>query len=216
VVDLVHQYHDLVRQDIFPFIASHAGKVLDVGGGVGATSAALKVRGQAERVVLIDRVADRVVAGVDEAFAGDLEDPELIRRVLASSGPFNTILCLDVLEHLRDPWSMMSELHKGLAPGGSVIISLPNINHLDVIWELIFSGRFEYAENGIMDRTHLRWFTRRSAISLATGSGLKLEELGANINERRYRILDRASLGVFTRFFATQFVMRVSASLPPS
>ena len=100
-------------------------------------------------------------------------------------------------------------LDKALRPGGSLIVSVPNINNLIVVVPLVFRGRFEYQDAGVLDRTHLRWFTRKSAIELATCSGMKLEATSANFSGRRNRYANNVTLGLFERFFASQFKMRV-------
>lgn len=212
MVEAVGQYHDRVRFDVFALVPAVAGNLLDVGGGVGATSASLKDSGRVEQITLLDQVAHASLPQIDKAFAGDLEDPALIQTAIAQRGPFDTILCLDVLEHLRDPWQVVALLGQGLKPGGSLIISLPNMNHLSVVGPLVLRGRFDLVDAGIKDRTHLRWFTRYSAEALATGSGLRLEAVQANVYSRLYRLANRFSFGLFERFFATQYVLRVSRS----
>src|SRR5262249_51763726 len=80
----------------------------------------------------------------------------------------------DVLEHLRDPWSVLSWLRTLLAPGGRAVISIPNIAH----WtsrRALLRGRFDYADHGLLDRTHLRFFTRASAAELAHRAGFAVQ-----------------------------------------
>jgi hypothetical protein len=83
------------------------------------------------------------------------------------------------------------------------------VNNLAVVVPLVLRGRFEYQDAGVLDRTHLRWFTRKSAIELATSSGLQLEATSANFSGRRNRYANNATLRLFERFFAVQFKMRV-------
>ena len=77
----------------------------------------------------------------------------------------------DVLEHLVDPLRVMTALNRMLARGGLVVISIPNIAHLWIRLSLLM-GRFEYTDRGLLDRTHLRFFTYRSLRSLITDAGL--------------------------------------------
>lgn len=208
-MDVRETYHDLVRRDVFPLLPEHVGAVLDFGGGVGATSAELRASGRAERAVLFDQVAGNALPAVDTVEALDLNDGAAVEAALARTGPFDTILALDILEHLVDPWATVALLDKALRPGGSLIVSVPNINNLIVVVPLVFRGRFEYQDAGVLDRTHLRWFTRKSAIELATCSGMTLEATTANFSGRRNRYANNATLGLFERFFASQFKMRV-------
>ncbi len=198
-------YHDLVRRDIFGLLPSHLGKVLDFGGGIGATAGALRTEHQAERAVLFDQVAQGADPAIDQAIALDLDDLAQVERELAKAAPFDTVLCLDILEHLRDPWQTVRLIDSAMAPGATLIISVPNIGHLSVLAPLLLRGRFDYADAGILDRTHLRWFTRDSAIALGSCSGLMLERIEANIFGRAQQWANRASLGLGQRFFTKQY-----------
>lgn len=208
-MEAVVSYHDLVRRDIFPLLPDRVGRVLDFGGGVGATSASLRQSGRAEHAVLFDQVAENALTQIDAAVALDLNDIGQMRAALDRHGPFDTVLCLDILEHLTDPWAVVRCLHEAIKPGGVMIVSLPNVNHLSVVGPLVLQGQFKYAEAGILDRTHLRWFTEASAVELATCSGLKLEAKSANLPARRFIWGNRATLGLFERFLAQQYRIRV-------
>jgi len=106
------------------------------------------------------------------------------------------ILCLDVLEHLIDPWKTVERLDTLLRPGGSFIISVPNIRYYHILIDLAFKGRFEYDNEGILDRTHLRFFTRSSAIDLAECSGAKIEAvITPGLHRWQKRLLARLGLG---------------------
>ena len=208
MVEAVDQYHKHVRSDVFDIIPEPAGRVLDLGGGVGATSAALKRTRGATFVVVADLVAGDIADGVDVAVSGNLEDPTFLRKLLEDHGPFDTILCLDVLEHLRDPWSTVEELHKGLALNGVVVASIPNVNHHSLVLPLVLRGRYELQDAGLLDRTHLRWFTKASAVEMMTRSGLKLETVGGYLG-RKKGVLNALSLGMLGRFMIMQYLVRV-------
>jgi SAM-dependent methyltransferase len=106
---------------------------------------------------------------------GDVESLDL--SVLRA--PFDAILCLDVLEHLRDPWGVARRLAELLRPGGVMIASIPNIAHYRIIVGLL-RGRWTYAPSGILDHTHLRFFTRDTAIDLLRQAGLTPVAADAN------------------------------------
>src|SRR6201999_4678964 len=76
-------------------------------------------------------------------------------------GPYDAVLFLDVLEHLYDPWGVLAAAVMALRPGGVVHAVVPNVAHVSVVRRLLL-GRFDYADVGTMDRTHVRWFTRSS------------------------------------------------------
>ena len=88
---------------------------------------------------------------------------------------FDTILFADVLEHLPDPQVMLSQAASLLSDNGKILVSLPNAVHWTVRAQ-VASGRFDYANRGILDRGHLRFFTRRSAERLFDQAGLQVRE----------------------------------------
>ncbi len=211
-MDVVSSYHDLVRTNVLPLVPEQAGRVLDLGGGIGATSLALKDQGRATSIMLIDQVADQALPGIDVAEAVDLFDLDKLDAVLTRNGPFDTILCLDVLEHLVEPWATVDLLEKHLTDGGALVVSLPNVSHWSVIVPLILGGRFRYADKGIMDRTHLRWFSKEGATDLVSRQGMTVETVKANIWTRAEKLLDIITLKLLSRFFAAQYFLRAQKS----
>lgn len=106
-----------------------------------------------------------------EVIVADLEE-----ALPTMEGPFDAIVCGDVLEHLSDPLPALVALKGKLAPGGILVISVPNVAHLWVRLSLL-AGRFDYADRGILDRTHLRFFTRRTFLEFLRQAGLAVDEL---------------------------------------
>lgn len=207
-------YHARVRQDILPLLPPGAGTLLDLGGGTGATAAWLRRIGRADRVGAVDRVAG---GGTDLDFfrAGDVEDRDFLRAVIRDEGPFQTILCLDILEHLRDPWAVVRRLHTGLAPGGTVIASIPNVRNFTALVPLVLRNRWHLTDAGVLDRTHLRFFVRDSAVQLMTSSGLALEQVRANPSGgRRVRLFRAVTAGLLNSFTDLQYLIRVRNTGP--
>ena len=97
------------------------------------------------------------------------------------SGPFDVILCGDVLEHLRDPELALGRLVQLVATTGQIIVSLPNVAHVSLRLQLL-AGRFQYTERGILDRTHLHLYTYRRARALVERAGLRVEHQLAGSN----------------------------------
>jgi len=171
------RYHTNPRTEIMSFIAEPPGTVLDIGCGGGATGRLVKDKFPGTRVVGIEinagaaeharGVLDRVVcAGVDDVDpARDMPDERI-----------STVLLLDVLEHLYDPWRALQRIHGWLAPQTRVIASLPNIRNLATLSELA-GGHFEYAENGVLDVTHVRFFTRASLRDLFEQTGFEVRRI---------------------------------------
>lgn len=167
------RYHSNVRSEVLPFVPKHGGTLLDLGGGVGATALAAKDGGLAHKVGVVDLVDP--LPGLDFNYRGDLNDLEFLAQVGREQGAFRTILCLDILEHLVDPWAVVGQLHKMLEPGGVIVASIPNVRHISVVAPLLLKSSWQLQDEGVLDRTHLRFFTESSAVDLMVESGLELE-----------------------------------------
>ena len=148
------------------------GVVLDAGGSSGYVSTALAERGARVVVVDIDEaaVAD-AVAGGREAYRVDLaaETPPL------PAGSVDLILAADVLEHIADPAAALRRLRPLLAPGGRLVASVPNGANWALRLQLL-AGRWQYTDRGLLDRTHLRNFTRRSFHDTLADGGFEVIE----------------------------------------
>jgi len=153
---------------ILEWLAEGQGRrLLDVGAADGLLSRHLAARGW--KVTGIE--ADPAMAAAGAAHCERMLVADLNRGVPLLDGLFDTIVCGDVLEHLADPTGVLRVLVRALAPGGEVVVSVPNVAHLWVRLSLL-AGRFDYAERGILDRTHLRFFTERSLRALLAEAGL--------------------------------------------
>ena len=147
-------------------------RVLDVGCSSGYLAQRLAPRGC--RVVGVEADPGAAAAArewCELVVVGDVED-RAVRDELPHG--MDVVLAADVLEHLRDPWRVLATLREHLAPGGRAVVSVPNIGHWTARRALL-RGRFPYAEHGLFDRTHLRFFTRESARELAERAGFAVE-----------------------------------------
>lgn len=150
--------------------------VLDVGCGTGIIGRAL----QAKKQCVVDG-ADSDPAALQvvkehlrRVAPANLEDSGWAEQLIAQGfSNYDVILFGDVLEHTRNPVDILAESRKLLAPGGRVILSVPNVAYIMVRLRMIF-GIFEYADSGIMDRTHLRFFTRAAARKMIEDAGLRI------------------------------------------
>jgi hypothetical protein len=161
-------YFRQVRRDIDRLLPDSAQRILDVGAGVGATSAWLKSRYPGCTTIAFEgnsAIQDELAKNVDEAFILDLNGP------LPDIGAPDLVLCLDVLEHLVQPLDVLRRVTSKMPDNGTVIVSLPNIAHASVSLPLLLQTRFRYRDTGILDRTHLRFFDRRSALELMNQAG---------------------------------------------
>lgn len=147
--------------------------VLDVGCGFATTSQ--HIAGRGNRVTGIESSAEAVAVArerVSDVVHADLQQIEVVKQSLGERR-FDVIIFADVLEHLAWPIGVLRGYLGLLKDGGSVIVSLPNVGLWSVRLSLLF-GRFRYEETGVLDRTHLRFFTRRSARELIEQAGLEV------------------------------------------
>ena len=170
-------YFGEARMVIAELVPEHVTSVLEIGCGSGATIGWLRSIRRIEfaaGVELVPEAAARARPLLDTVIVGNVEALDLN---FGPSAGFDLILVLDVLEHLVDPWSVIRRLHAVLAPGGSMIASIPNASHYSVAMPLLFQGRWNYAADGLLDRTHLRFFVERTAIDLIGCSGLVVDKV---------------------------------------
>lgn len=198
-------YHASIRYDIVPLVPE-CGKLLDVGGGYGATARHLKEIGRARKVGVMDAVADQHSDGLDTFSTVNLDDQDAVSAYLNDAGPFDAILMLDVLEHLVDPWGAVITFSHALRPGGVMIASIPNVRHFSVSGKLFFGGSWQYAEAGLLDRTHLRFFVRESAIDLMDVPGMTIEKVEPSlIGATKYRFANAMTFGRLRSLFTLHY-----------
>ena len=163
------------RAEMLRFLPPGIGRVLELGCGSGAFGAALKREGVREVVGIeyVPAAAEAARARLDRVLAADVERDALD----LPAGAFDCLVCNDVLEHLADPWSALKKLRPALRAGGWLVASIPNVRHHKVVRHLIWPGQWRYEDDGILDRTHLRFFTRESARELVESAGFAIERV---------------------------------------
>ncbi|HMC62009.1 MAG TPA: methyltransferase domain-containing protein, partial [Candidatus Solibacter sp.] len=168
-----HSSHDYARR-----LVGHNREVLEIGCGEGIFAAELKKAGN--RVVGVDALpAASEGHALEQYFSADLNDARGMFRQL-NGRRFDRVLLLDLLERLVHPERLLSEAKCALNANGCLVVSLPNVAHFAVRLALLF-GQFNYAERGILDRTHLRFFTRQTARRLLEDAGYEILETRAAI-----------------------------------
>lgn len=201
-------YFSITRSEIEPLLPPRADRILDVGCGTGATSRWLRKRYPDAHTIGLDgnpSIVSELRRNVNDAHIVDLNES------LPDVGEPDLVLCLDVLEHLVEPDKVLRRLVSAMADGGTIIISLPNVAHVRVSVPLLLLGRFEYRDGGILDRTHLRFFTKESALRLAERADLEvvgmirngLDDPGAR---RSNRLLNVITAGLLSDRFTEQYI----------
>lgn len=193
-------YSTTAREEMLPFIPESATTVLDVGCSVGNFGALLKskrgiqvwgVEADAEAAEIASRRLDGVYSG---QFGSDL---------VLTDKKFDCIVFNDVLEHMVDPYGALEYARGLLELNGKIVASIPNVRYFGNIWLLIVHKSWEYTDTGILDRTHLRFFTKKSIHSMFTALGFDIESItGITPVEkfepyfyRKYRFLNLLTFG---------------------
>lgn len=193
-------YFDEVRSEIVAWLPDKVEKVFEVGCGSGATLSHIKTIGRATWVGGIELVGDAVLAGksnLDLLLWGSVEDTE----IPLEEGTLDVILYLDVLEHLVDPWATVEKMTKYLKPNGVIIASLPNVRNLKVVIPLIFNNEWKYVDCGQLDRTHLRFFTKKTAVELFQNAGLYIDSVPTYFSKKgKAGLLNMLTFGLFSTF----------------
>lgn len=181
-------------------------QILEIGCGTGATGALALSEGCCARYVgveLFDSAAAEARDVLSEVIAGNVETLDFDWQ----PATFDAIILSEVLEHLVEPAAVLKRLSRFVRPGGMLLASSPNISHWRVIRELAM-GRFQLAEQGVFDRTHLRWFTPDTFAELAENAGFEIEELGpVTPFSARTELLSNMTGGRFDHLFMTQIAM---------
>jgi len=153
----------------------------------------------------------------------------LDREIPEVEASVDAIIYADVLEHLVDPWRVLVTLNHVLAPEGFVVVSVPNVAHL-WIRLLLLAGRFEYLDRGILDHSHLRFFTQRSLRAMLTDAGLEISRFTATPaplyqllpprwHNRWIAMTHRMNAGIarnLPRLLGYQFIVLARPKAPPS
>ena len=185
--DTLEQYYVADRCEVVDFLRPHGPfeSVLDVGCAGGALAGELLGAGIARACDGIEPNAEAAAhAGerLRKVWTGTLETVE----ELIQWQQYDVIVMADVLEHLVDPWSVLTQMRERTAPGCRLMLSVPNVRHYKVSFPLLFKGEFRYRDAGIMDRTHLHFFTRDSLLELLGECGWVAAHIGTHM-KRRYR-----------------------------
>lgn len=208
--DSVGNYFKGRRTTIAENISKGANRILDVGCGAGLFGAYLKLNGYAEHVTGIEinqKAADEASTNLDNVYCRDLNKTSISDVLKASAdNQFDYITCNDVLEHLVNPWQVLKDLSNKLSPEGEIIASIPNVRHWTVLLPLMFRGRWDYQDSGIMDRTHLRFFTKNTMQQLFESAGLKVHYMHPLIGGK-WKLVDKYSLHILRDFVTVQWVI---------
>lgn len=205
LMDKPKGYFSNVREEMLAFLPEQIGVVLEIGCGEGGYSALLKKKYNCEiwGIEYEEIQGNRASQLLDKVLIGDA-------LMLIDQLPdhyFDTVICNDVLEHLYDPYTILNKLKKKIKSNGKVISSIPNIRYFRTFFSLIFKKQWDYQANGILDITHLRFFTTKSIVKMYEDAGYKiLNHKGINASKSIKPVLfNILMLGFFSDIRYIQF-----------
>ncbi len=212
-------YYRNPRPEMLDIIPAEVSVLLEVGCGEGAFAANLKaVRAEAGTPVEVwgvemdETAAGKAAAVLDRVLQGD------VAEVLSDlpAGHFDCIVLNDVIEHVPDPGALLRSLRPLLKPGGRLVASIPNVRYFFNVVDLAVHGRWDYTEEGILDRTHLRFFTRSSMIRLFEDCGFNVEAtVGINpTGSVKFGLVNLLTLGRWSDMKYLQFACLARAGRP--
>lgn len=173
--ELMGLYHDRPRSDLLELMEHVPRRVLDIGCAAGATGQYLKEQHPdcwVAGIELSALAAEKARERIDLVLEQKLEDVDFAEHGILP-GSIDTVIVADVLEHIYDPWAALLHLRPLLTDDAQVLASIPNARNLWLLNELA-SGRFPYAKEGLLDITHIRWFTRDEMLRMFQETGYEV------------------------------------------
>lgn len=225
-------YHQMVRKELIDIFSSPRKRVIEIGSSGGGTGAYCKQKfpGCEYWGFELNKAAAREAAKhLDRVVCGKFEEQPLATLGMKPASVDGVVLG-DVLEHMYNPWQVLVSLRPWLTPDAEVIISIPNVRNLWLMNE-ITEGRFEYDKHGLLDITHIRFFTLRDLRRMMAETGYTIEKLNMRIDENlidfynqtrhtrgpcalHYRSISIKTLGENIPEFCTKQFMFMAKMLP--
>ena len=207
--------HELINTDLLALVPKNTRRVVDVGCMHGQMALAVKEKIPAVYYTGIDIDPDySAIAATrcDRAFAADID--QLSEERWGNLFPSDCWIFGDCLEHLKDPWAVLRSIRARIDSDGCVLICIPNAQHWAVQWRLM-TGQFRYEDSGLLDRTHLRWFTRITLLELFQETGWQVAygiTRTLNLVPQQERVLD--GIRAFAKACSTDPEQAVQDAVP--
>lgn len=203
--DTTSWYYNVFKPGIANFIPEGPNSILDLGCATGLLGRGLKELNKAREVIgveIFEGAANEAAKYYERVYHGDVEQVNLDYE-----NHFDFVVCGDILEHLADPWKTLRRIRGWLKSEGFVIVSTGNVRYWRVLRNLIFRGRWEYTEAGILDNTHLRFFTTKSLLKDLKDAGFDIRVMRLDVNGMKHRFVNAITFRVFEEFLGSQIVV---------
>ena len=214
------EYFDLPRRDVVERLKIYYPKgksfdnVLDIGCGTGATGAAVRQNfevGHYSGVELMDAAAKIAKGRLDYLVSGNIETIINEKKFQnLDKKKYDLILILDVIEHLYDPWGLLNFLRDWLSPDGVIVLSIPNAGNIYVVNKLL-RDKFLYDEGGLLDKTHIRFFTLKTIQHLAETKGYMIKDtyFKRGSVDLKSKLLNIFTFGLLKKIFVVQYIVMI-------
>jgi 2-polyprenyl-3-methyl-5-hydroxy-6-metoxy-1,4-benzoquinol methylase len=197
-------YYNRINFGMLALVKEGPNIIMDLGCASGRLGERLREAGKAEKIYGVEIFAAAAAEAQKTHTAvhvGDIEDLEL-----NYDNYFDYVLCGDILEHLRDPYKAVDRIYGWLKPGGSILACVPNVRSYRVWKKLLLNGEWEYVSAGIMDKTHLRFFTRRSCRRMLEAAGFEVYHEKLFVYGSKKNLLSFLTFGLLKEFLAEQLL----------
>ena len=197
-------FHDVVNAELLSIIPQDRKSVIEIGCMSGALARAYKAVNKSVHYMGIDihkGYLEHAAKYCDTTDSFDIEEKD--DYFYRANEKVDCWIFGDVLEHLRNPWSVLSSIRSVIPANGVVAACIPNAQHWSLIAKLAV-GDFRYENSGLLDKTHLRWFTRQTAIELFTNTGFDIVDIKVRVLNGRS--IDQKFLGSLVDFAVTHGV----------
>jgi 2-polyprenyl-3-methyl-5-hydroxy-6-metoxy-1,4-benzoquinol methylase len=192
--------------DLIPLKNKNAN-MLEIGAGGGNTLIYAKKHAYAKNISAVELYkidnSYQNSKEFDDFIIGDIENIELP----FDKNHFDVIICADVLEHLKNPYTIVEKLYSYLSKDGIIIASLPNIRYWRIIKTIFIDGDFKYTDAGILDQTHLRFFCKKNMIELFEKYNFKIVHMSSSIEKTGFKskIFNNLTRRIFEEFLTEQY-----------
>jgi 2-polyprenyl-3-methyl-5-hydroxy-6-metoxy-1,4-benzoquinol methylase len=202
--DPLDKYYNMMKGQFLNFIPKGPNSVLDIGCGSGRLGESLRKEGKASNIIGVEifrPAAQYAEKTYDHVYVGNIESMEL-----DFYEQFDFIVCGDIIEHLVDPWRFLGRINHWLKKDGIVLCTLPNIRFWLILYEIIFLGVWRYRDDGILDKTHLRFFTNKTAKEIFNDNNFDIIHTEIIIDGWKKKTMNIVTGKMFKEFLGKQIL----------